>query len=495
MTKVKILVVEDERIVARDIQNTLKLLGYDVPAIASNGEEAIKKAREIRPDIILMDIVLKGDIDGIETVRRIRTEQRIPVIYLTAYEDDDTIERAKITEPLGYILKPFEERDLHTTIEMAIYKHRMEAKLLDSEERYRRLVEYSPDGIAVEHNGKLVFVNPAAVKLIGENTETYLLGKNIMELIPVERHEVTKQKFRFIYENNLPLPFIDGQFIKTDGNKIDVEVAMVPFPFEGKTAAQIIFRDVTARKHSEEELKNAYSELKKTQQALIQNEKLAALGRFSAGIAHEIRNPLANISASAQFCMTKFNFDEHMKKHFDVILRNADTANRIIKELLDFASPREILLNEGRIENVIDRICELVKPRCMKHNINLHKEISEDIPAIRINEKKLEEAFMNFVSNAIEAMTEGGTLTIKTSRQDKNVLIDFIDTGYGIKQEDQDKIFEPFFTTKDEGTGLGLSLAYHIISAHSGEVSIDSKLQKGTKISVKLPIKNNIRLN
>src|SRR5688572_9412146 len=123
---VQIMVVEDEKIVAKDIQNRLRNFGYSVPFIVSSGEEAIKKIEESQPDIVLMDIMLAGESDGIETAKMIRERFNIPVIYLTAYADDSTLDRAKISEPFGYILKPFEERELYTTIEMALYKHKME---------------------------------------------------------------------------------------------------------------------------------------------------------------------------------------------------------------------------------------------------------------------------------------------------------------------------------------------------------------------------------
>lgn len=122
----KILVTEDEGIVAADIEDRLKRLGYDVIGTVDTGEAALKKVGEIQPDLILMDIMIKGDIDGIEAATRIREAYDIPVIFLTAYSDDPTFERAKITEPFGYLLKPFEERELRTTIEIALYKHRME---------------------------------------------------------------------------------------------------------------------------------------------------------------------------------------------------------------------------------------------------------------------------------------------------------------------------------------------------------------------------------
>src|SRR5947207_10744136 len=134
MRNAQILVVEDESIIAKGIQSDLQGLGYDVPVIASSGEEALEKAAETYPDLVLMDIVLKGDLDGIETSRRMRDQFNIPVVYLSAYRDDQTLERAKITEPFGYLLKPYEERELHTTIEMALYKHRMERQLQMAEQ-------------------------------------------------------------------------------------------------------------------------------------------------------------------------------------------------------------------------------------------------------------------------------------------------------------------------------------------------------------------------
>jgi two-component system cell cycle sensor histidine kinase/response regulator CckA len=490
LSKIKVLVVEDERIVAKDIQNTLKHLGYDAPSIASTGEEAIRKAGEYNPDIVLMDIVLKGNIDGIEAASRIRSKLKIPIIYLTAYEDEETLDRAKITEPLGYILKPFEERDLHTTMEMALYKHSMETRLHDSEERYRALVEHSPDGIAIEVDKKIIFANPAAAKLLGEVDSTLLIGKSIADFLPAERLKAFKEKIAKANENHLLIPFIEEQFIRKDGSRFHVEAAMIPFIHEGKIALQVIFRDITDRKNAEQKLKKAYEEIRHAQQALINSEKLAALGRFSAGIAHEIRNPLANISASVQFCMSKFELEKNMKKHFDVILRNTETANRIIRELLDFTSPKEAVLIPGDITAVLNHVCDLVKPRCTKHNIDLRKEIPGNLPHIPLNDKKLEEAFMNFLSNAIEAMPEGGNLTVQAcyNPKDNSIEIKFTDNGHGISLDDMDKIFEPFFTTKDDGTGLGLSLAYHIINAHSGDLNVESKHGTGTTINITFPL-------
>ena len=126
----QILVVEDEIIVARNIQNLLENLGFNVPAVVSSGEEAVKKTAEIHPDLVLMDIKLDGDIDGIEAANQIHHSLHAPIVYLTAYADDEILRRAKITEPYGYIIKPLEERELQSNIEIALYKHKMENKLL-----------------------------------------------------------------------------------------------------------------------------------------------------------------------------------------------------------------------------------------------------------------------------------------------------------------------------------------------------------------------------
>ena len=137
----KILVVEDERIVGEDIKNRLQKLGYSVPSIVRSGEEAIDKVKSLNPDLVLMDIVLDGEIDGVEAAAQIKSLYDLPVVYLTAYADYSTLERAKITEPYGYIIKPFDDRDLHITIDIGLHKHKMEKKLKETEERLRKTLE------------------------------------------------------------------------------------------------------------------------------------------------------------------------------------------------------------------------------------------------------------------------------------------------------------------------------------------------------------------
>ena len=171
----QILVVEDESIVAEHIRRSLINMGYSVPSVASSGPEAIKEVEGKSPDLVLMDIVLKGEMDGIETAMQIRSRFNIPVVYLTAYSDEKILERAKITEPYGYVIKPFNERDLHTNIEIALYKHMMEKKLKESEKRLLEknqwlvaVIESIGDAvIATDPEGTIVLMNPIAEALTG----------------------------------------------------------------------------------------------------------------------------------------------------------------------------------------------------------------------------------------------------------------------------------------------------------------------------------------
>lgn len=160
MAKTSVLVVEDESIVAKDIQNSLKKLGYVVPSVENTGEDAIDAAGQYKPDLILMDIMLKGDISGIEAAEQIRNRYQIPVIFLTAYADESTLSKAKVTEPYGYIIKPFKEIDLHTSIEMALYKHGKEQEVKRERDLYSSIVldKSAEDCIFVKSNSRLVKV-------------------------------------------------------------------------------------------------------------------------------------------------------------------------------------------------------------------------------------------------------------------------------------------------------------------------------------------------
>ncbi len=257
MTNAKILVVEDESIVAKDIAETLKSQGYDVPAIALSGEQAIEKAEQTRPDLVLMDIVLKGDMDGIAAAEQIRDRFSIPVVYLTAYADSEVIERARITEPFGYIIKPFEARELHTNIEMALYKHK-------AEEAYRTLVDHSLQGLAIFQDGRVAFANQAMAQITGYPVDEMLAlpPEKVQAFVHPDDRELVWNRHRDrLNGEELPERY-ELRGIHKDGSICWLELDASRIEYQGKPAIQAAYVDVTERKKAEDARAKSERELK-----------------------------------------------------------------------------------------------------------------------------------------------------------------------------------------------------------------------------------------
>ena len=254
MSEKQILVVEDEAIVAMDIQVSLENLGYSVPAIVSSGEEALKKAEEFRPDLVLMDIMLKGDMNGIDAADRIRSDLDVPVVYLTAYADDDTLNRAKITEPFGYIVKPFTERELHSTIEMAIYRHRAEIELKKTKEWLATVLRSIGDAvITTDDKGLVTSMNPVAEALTGWK-EDEAKGKRMTEVFNII-NEQTRKRVENPVEKVLRNGVVVGLanhtvLIDRQGTEHFIDDSAAPIQNEkGDTQGVVlIFRDITEKR-------------------------------------------------------------------------------------------------------------------------------------------------------------------------------------------------------------------------------------------------------
>ncbi|MCD1295597.1 hypothetical protein CUJ83_11365 [Methanocella sp. CWC-04] len=249
----KILVVEDESIIALNLKNMLIGLGYNSAGIVSSGESAIKKATETKPDLVLMDIFLNGKMDGVEAAENIYKNLDIPVVYLTAYADEKTLQRAKATVPYGYLLKPFEENELYITIEIALYKHKMELKLKESEEKYRTLAEASTDGIFLKSfEGDILDCNIMACKMLGYTKEE-LTKFNMSDIIAPE----SAKKYPVLISDNKGLgnTFVESLVKKKNGLVFPVEVNTQIVNINGKQMAISYFRDITERKWMEERLK------------------------------------------------------------------------------------------------------------------------------------------------------------------------------------------------------------------------------------------------
>ena len=222
---------------------------------------------------------------------------------------------------------------------------------------------------------------------------------------------------------------------------------------------------------------------------LLYSERLAGIGKLAAGVAHEVRNPLGNIKAAAQLCLDKCKSDKQTRRYLNVMLKNTKRINKVIKDLINLAKPHEASLKIGRIDKIIDSLCDLANARCLKQRVRLSKRFPRTLPQILLDEKLLKEAFLNLIFNALDAMPNGGRLAINAyyEHNDEEIVIAFCDSGCGISEDNVGRVFDPFFTTKKEGTGLGLSLAQQIIEIHKGKIYIESKPDYGTEITVRLP--------
>jgi diguanylate cyclase (GGDEF)-like protein/PAS domain S-box-containing protein len=257
--KIKILVVEDESLVAWNVKNMLINLGYEVAGVVSTGEKALQKAEETGPHLVLMDIVLKGTTDGITTAGKIMTDFGIPVVYLTAYADETTLQRAKVTKPFGYLLKPFDEKELQSTIEMALYKSQME-KVLSERERWLSTVLRSiGDAVmATDHEGRVTFMNPVAEELTGRSQEESIREPLNAVLALRSEGANTPIKIRvkeIIRLGHWPLPQQSYLRAKNGGEvPIDLNAAFIRDEKEEATGIVLVFRDITERKQHEEKL-------------------------------------------------------------------------------------------------------------------------------------------------------------------------------------------------------------------------------------------------
>lgn len=406
-------------------------------------------------------------------------------------------------------------------------------KKLNEEYVFRKTIENSiASGIAaINFDGTQTYVNPALCSMLGWTEEELIGVKPPFVYWPEDEIENISNAFSRTLTGVVPSKGFELTFCRKNGEKFDALVVVNPIKDDSGEAGgwlasvtdisklkkvekalkdaylrmedrvtertkelhiivEEMEREINERKNAEQRLKESNEKLKEAQEELIHSEKLASLGRFASGIAHEIRNPLANISALAQILNKDKSLDTRIKQHLEYILENAHIANHIIKDLLMIASPHSVNLKPADVSEVIQNLYNLVKPRCDKYHVNISTNIADNLPKIRTNREKLHTAFLNLVSNSIEAMPQGGNLEI-TTYEDKyanEIIISFKDTGAGIKEENLNKILEPFFTTKDTGTGLGLNLAYEVIKANSGKLNIKSKINEGTEIIVRLPV-------
>jgi two-component system, cell cycle sensor histidine kinase and response regulator CckA len=495
MSNNRILVVEDEHIVALDIKMHLEKYGYQVPTTCPSGEEALEKIEEVDPVLVLMDIKLQGHLDGLETAEVIRSRYRTPVILLTAYADEDTIQRAKLSQPFAYIIKPFEERELRTAIVIALYRHEMEQKVSDREKLFSTTLNSIGDGVVVtDPDSTITFANPVARRMLGREAGS-LVGLSLDAIATLEERD---------------LPAGDGErrpqtfLMASEAPDLPVEYTVTPLLDEsGRSAGSVwVFRDVSRRLESEKALQDSNAQLRQAQ-------KMEAVGRLSGGIAHDFNNLLTVIMGYSKLIGQQLSdlppsAAEAINYDVDGIQKAAERSVTLTRQLLAFSRHQIMEPKVLSINNVIQDVEKMVK-RLLTERIRTYLSLHARPDTVFVDQGQIEQVIMNLVVNARDAMAGGGNLQIRTRNATVEgqravasgellpgdyVLLEIEDSGSGISPEDLSRIFEPFFTTKERGsgTGLGLSTVYGIVRQTQGHIEVESVIDHGTTFRIFLPL-------
>jgi PAS domain S-box-containing protein len=495
-----ILIVEDEGIVAQDLKETLCGIGYDAFAVASSAEEAIQRATERCPDLVLMDVRIKGKLDGIETAEILKRRFGVAVLFLTAHADETTLARAKATEPHGYLMKPVKLAELRSAIEMSLYRHELEKRLHERDRQFSTALQSVSDAVVtVDLAGKITFMNAAAETLTGMTAQE-TVGRSAREILwHIDEHVTSGEEtpLSTALREKRAVERQDASLVNpATGAQHFISDSATPVMDRGEAlGAVMVFRDVTHQKTLQKQLELA--------------DRLASLGTMAAGVAHEINNPLSVIAGNAEYLaeeLTRFRTGlgdasprsktgaklEEISAALTDLQSAATRIGRIVSDLRAFSRPPEHPVGVADVGRCIEWAIRATVHE-FRHRARLIKRLA-DVPPANADESKLGQVFVNLLVNAAQAIAPGDTehnsVVIATSTDDEGrIVIEVSDTGCGIAPEVLGRIFDPFFTTKPAGvgTGLGLSICHGIVTSMGGDLRAESEVGKGTRFVVVVP--------
>jgi two-component system, sporulation sensor kinase E len=349
----------------------------------------------------------------------------------------------------------------------------MESLLEESRQQYRSLFEYSPDIVSMlDLHGSITNLNPQFKKISGYEPEAFI-GKSISDLLPDEDKQSVLEIIGKVVEDLRPQLF-ELTINHKNGSPITLQNTSLPIIVNDQIAGIICnSRDIT--------------ELLQTEERLRRTDKLSVVGELSASIAHEIRNPLTSLKGLVQLLQME---DEKHQLYYQIMLDELDRINYIVGELLLLAKPQQISFTEADLQLILYNVLSLLRPEATLQNIQIEFEFKEKPLIIECEPNQLKQLFINIVKNAIEASSAGGKVLISLESYDNLVTVIVKDHGCGISKELLDRIGEPFYSSKEKGTGLGMTVSFKIVQSHNGTIKFSSEPEKGTKVTVSLPIKH-----
>lgn len=489
MSPGSILVVEDEALIADDLERTLVRMGYTVPVVVANYDRAVEAAATHQPSLVLMDIKLRGTKDGIDAARTICNLQDVPIVFLTSHSDAATLSRASEVRPQGYVMKPFAERELRVAIELALHKHAVEQVLAARERWFATTLRSIGDGvIAVDDMQLVTFANRAAEELTGWSQQD-AVGRPLSDVFVLVNDEgvvIESPVGEALASRGVTHVARAARLRRKTGELLSIDDSAAPIMGlrERVQGAVLVFRDVSSRVELEGRV--------------ARSERLAALGTLTAGLCHELNNPLTGVVANLSWGidllgdMVIDGSTGPIKAALDDALVCSMRIADIVKDMRSFAVPTKhrdapVVLNEA-IDKAIRLTSHIVRPLARVERRYLQSLV------VSGDEGALVQVFVNLLVNAAQAMVPDDghehviSVTVDVDR-DGNAIATFSDDGAGMEPAVVARIFDPFFTTKSPGGGMGLGLAItnSIIEVHSGTIAVVSTPGLGTTFQVALP--------
>jgi PAS domain S-box-containing protein len=394
--------------------------------------------------------------------------------------------------------------------------NRVNEALAVSQARIHALFEAAVDCIiSINQSGLIQLINPAGEKLFGYEAAE-LVGQNVKMLMPSpyqQDHDAYLARYRTTGEKQIIGIGREVTGLRKDGTSFPMDLSVAEAWAGGEQIFVGIIRDISERKRSEqalreskETLERAFAELqarneeiRSMTQQLWQAAKLAAVGELSASIAHELNNPLATVTLRIESMLNKTPVDDARHRPLEIVAQETKRMAALVGNLLQFCRSGPDEVSTVDLQKELTDSVELIQHHLKKRQIRVDQQLALNTPAIYANRQKLRQVFLNLLTNASDAMVNGGTLTLRAARdltksKEPAVLLEFTDTGSGIAPADLDKVMEPFFTTKEEGkgTGLGLAICRRIVQEHNGSIQISSEEGKGTTVRVLLPITSTV---
>ncbi|NJN59859.1 MAG: response regulator [Leptolyngbyaceae cyanobacterium SL_5_9] len=508
MTAAKILVVEDEVITAEVIAEQLRRLGYIVTDTVGTVAGLTASLNQTLPDLIIMDIVLEGEeVDGITIAEYVRQQFNIPVVYLTAHSDSDTLKRAKQTEPLGYIIKPFRPQDLRVAVEIALHKHQVDQQLIEREQLLSTILQSAGDAIvATDASGNITYLNPVAesltgwsqvealgqtatrvVRLVNETTGEAVIDSPIAQVLQEGRTLYLDEGLALVARDGRQTPILDSASPIATSAETPAGVVMVISDASDRQRIDQLEDEVRERQRSEDE----------TLEILAAERELYELkSNLIATISHEFRTPLTIILTSTEL-MSRFSdqIDPARRETYLNRIRSAiKQLNQMIEDMLIFSQAKAgVLRLNVALLNIISLCQELIEEQLLihehSHQFDYAHEGSE--AEVCLDGSLLRHILTNLLENAVKYSPKQSTVIVRSRCDENQAVFEIQDQGIGIPNADQQRLFSPFFRASNvgtiPGTGMGLSIVKKCVDLHQGSLTVESEVNVGTKFTVTLP--------